>query len=71
MVKLKYIVQFWKVGAKTRMEDSWTNLALLSFTEDELRLGISHKADWRGLTEFLQTTISFCKGHAKFDKHEL
>lgn len=71
MVKLKYIVQFWKIGEKTKMDDSWTDLALLSFSEDELRLGISHRADWNGLTEFLQIAISICKGHAKHDKHEL
>jgi len=71
LVKLRYIVQAWKIGARTEMEDSWMEFALLSFSGDELRLGISHRSDWQGLTEFLQTVISFCQGHPLNKKHEL
>jgi len=71
LVKLRYIIQAWKIGERTEMEDSWMDFALLSFSGDELRLGISHRSDWQGLTEFLQTVISFCKGHPLNQKHEL
>jgi len=62
LFRLRYVLHYWEVGPETKFDDRWVRRALLCFSGDELKQGISWHSEWGGLTDVLRATIALCKG---------
>lgn len=71
LFRLRYLINYWEIGPETKFEDVWVKRAMLSFSGDELKRGITRLADWGGLTDVLRATIALCKGVSKVFNHKL
>jgi len=63
LFRLRYILHYWQVGPETKFDDTYVRRALLCFSGDELKQGISWHSEWGGLTDVLRATIALCKGN--------
>jgi len=71
LFRLRYLINYWEIGPETKLEDVWVKRAMLSFSGDELKRGITRLSGWGGLTDVLRTTISLCKGGGNVFNHKL